>query len=231
MKYLFAILVAAALVVAAYFGQPYLGKLISPKWNPNVTYVVWISEAKVSPMSPSGRPWHDDGTAPNLVASLSWKDNLLLETPSAPSTLNAKWRNTSVAPDVGTQNGTSETEMVARIHADSNDLMEIQVRDQGMISSQWIGGFTIPCGKLKPGLNVIEPRSSINTLSLEVVPAGVIERSEPLPRWSNTISVGIVPLPSPSAGGSDFNSSTTGKALRKGVKAARDFIEKNFKGN
>ena len=237
MKLLASILTTIVLIIAGFFASRLLIERLAPKWEPTETYAVWIEGTEVSPTNPEGNQWHDDGTAPNLVATLTWRNNMLLETPEASNALIAKWERTSIKLKdlIKTELAPNALEKVARVHAEPEELLAVEVRDRGMLSSQWIGAVTVPCGKLKPGQNTLfinDPKCGVRSITLQVVPSSILERSCPLPQGIHQITEGIVTMsPPPEDAASTFSGSTAGKAIQQGVKAISDFFGKPATNN
>ena len=237
MRLLAALLTTLILVAGGFFASRFLSEKMVPKWEPTETYAVWIEGTEVSPTNPEGNQWHDDGTAPNLVATLSWRNNMLLETPEASNSLIAKWERTSIKLKdlMKSEFAPNALEKVARVHASPDEVLALEVRDRGMLSAKWIGAITVPCGKLKPGQNTLlinDPMCSVRSITLQVVPSGILEKSRPLPEGINQITNSIVVMiPPPADDASGFNSSTAGKAIQQGVKAISDFLGNSSTNN
>ena len=232
MKTILSILTGLALIAVGYFGVKALKPLTEKKWEPSEVYALWIKGVEISPSMPDGCPWNDDGTAPNLVATLSWRNTLLLETPEASHTLIARWDRTSLRLKefLKTQLSPNALENVARIHGESGELVAVEVKDRGLISSRWIGGLAIPCGVLRPGENEIIPNNpgcSIRSLTLMVVPSSVLENNGQVPRDSYHVTEGIAVMdPPPPDQSGDFKNSTVGKGLRAGIKVLSGLLNK-----
>jgi len=237
MKLLTAILTTIILIVGGFLASRLLIEKMAPKWEPNETYAIWIEGTEVSPTNPQGNQWHQDGTAPNLVATLTWRNNMLLETPEASNALIAKWERTSIKLQdlMKTEVAPNALEKVARVHAEPSELLALEVRDRGILSAKWIGAVTVPCGKLKPGQNTLlinDPKCGLRSITLQVVPSGTLEKGHPLPERINQITNGItVMTPPPAEDTTGFNSSTAGKVIQQGVKAISDFLGKSSTNN
>jgi len=230
MRPLAATLTTIALITVGFFAPRLLIEKMAPKWEAAETYAVWIEGTEVSSTNPEGNQWHDDGTAPNLVATLTWHNNMLLETPEASNSLIAKWERTSIKLKdlMKSEFAPNALEKVARVHATPDEVLALEVRDRGRLSSRWIGAVTVPCGKLKPGKNILivdDPKYGVRSITLQVVPSSILEKSRPLPEGINQITDGIVTMaPPPADDVSAFSSSTAGKAIHQGVKAISDFL-------
>jgi hypothetical protein len=186
----------------------------------------------VSAANKDGRPWHDDGSAPNLVATLIWRNTRLLETPEASNSLIAKWSRTSIKIKdlMKTELAPNALEKVARIHASPEEALSLEVRDRGLISAQWIGAVSVPCGKLRAGQNTIlinDPNCGIRSITLQVVPSDALEKGAPLPEASHAVAEGIVVMAAPPDEASTFNRSSAGKMIDQGFKAVSDFFHKS----
>ena len=233
MRFLAALLTTLILVTGGFLASRLLSEKMVPKWDPNETYAIWIEGTEVSPTTQDGNQWHDDGSAPNLVATLTWRNNMLLETPEASNALIAKWERTSIKLKdlIKTELAPNALEKVARVHAAPDELLAIEVRDRELLSAKWIGAVAVPCGSLKPGqnhLSIADPACSIRTVTLQVIPSAVLEKGRPLPNGINRVSQGILVMaPPPPGEGAGFNSSTAGKMIQQGVKAISDFFNKS----
>jgi hypothetical protein len=232
LKPLLSIITVLLLLGIGYFGAKALGTAVAKKWDPSEVYAVWISGVEVSPTTPEGNPWNDDGTAPNLVATLSWRDTMILETPEASHTLIARWDRTAVKLKefLKTELSPNAMENVARLHASPEEIVAVEVKDRGLVSSRWVGAIALPCGKLLPGENVItppDPKCGIRSMSLMVVPSSTLEKNGQIPEDKHRVANGITvmaPPPPDQMGG--FENSTVGKGIKEGMKVLSDFIQK-----
>ena len=236
MKALFSLMTVAVLIIAGFLGTSLLKPITEKSWDPAEVYAVWISGVEVSPTTPEGQPWNEDGTAPNLVATLSWRDTMLLETPEASHTLIARWDRTAVKLKefLKTELSPNAMENVARIHGRPEEIVAVEVKDRGLFSSRWIGALTIPCGALRPGENELvpqNPKCSISSLTLTVVPSSVLEKNGQIPVEKHRIVQGVtVMAPPPPDETSDFKNSTVGKGIQEGIKAISGFLKKEAAG-
>jgi hypothetical protein len=203
-------------------------------WNPEEVYALWIEGVEVSSHWPDGRPWNRDRTAPNLFATLSWRDTVILETPEAPKTLIARWDRTAIKVKnlLKTELSPHAMENVARIHAGAEESIVVDVRDRGLLKSRLMGSVHIPCGRLRLGLNIInfeDPELMIRSLLIRVASSAILERNGPIPDVRNLLSSGsvvAVPAPVQEVGASEgIDTITRGlkegiqKGLREGFKA------------
>lgn len=236
MKLILSIVTVAALLAAGFFGAIFLRPVTEKPWDPDEVYAVWISGVEVSPTTPDGESWNEDGTAPNLVATLSWRDTMLLETPEASHTLIARWDRTAVKLKefLKTELSPNAMENVARIHGRPEEIVAVEVKDRGMLSSRWIGALTVPCGGLKPGENELmpqDPKCSISSLTLTVVPSSVLEKNGLIPANKHRVAQGVtVMAPPPPDETGDFKNSTVGKGIQEGIKAISGFLKKQING-
>jgi hypothetical protein len=229
-KFILAILMTILLVAGGVITSRLITEKCVPNWDMNEIYAIWIEGAEVSSDNPDGKQWHDDGTAPNLVATLTWRNNMLLETPESSNSLIAKWERTSIKIKdlMKTELAPNALEKVARVHAAPEELLALEVRDRRLLSAQWIGAVAVPCGKLKPGKNTLlinDPNCGVRSITLQVVPSGTLEKGGTLPGLSQTVTEGILVMaPPPPSEAAGFNSSTAGKMIQQGVKAISDFF-------
>ena len=236
MKLLLSLLTVAILIAVGFFGANLLKLITEKPWDPSEVYAVWISGVEVSPTTPDGQSWNEDGTAPNLVATLSWRDTMLVEPPEASHTLIARWDRTAVKLKefLKTELSPNAMENVARIHARPEEIVAVEVKDRGMFSSRWIGALTIPCGALRPGENELvpqDPKCSIVSMTLMVVPSSVLEKNAQIVQQKHRVEQGISvmsPPPPDETGG--FKNSTVGKGIQEGIKALSGFLKKEVHG-
>jgi len=207
----------------------FIGKMVGglgksdAKWDPNETYAVWIEGVEANPKTPAGNRWHDDGTAPNLVVSLTWRNNILLETSEAPNALIAQW-DSPVKP----QTDITKAD-VARIHAPPDESIDLEVRDRGLLNAQWVGGGKVPCGRLKPGRNILtidDPKCGLKSITLRIIPSADLQKNQRTPARINRVFVGSVLDPPPlSDGESVFQRSKAGRFMQQGIQAISCFFK------
>jgi hypothetical protein len=198
-------------------------------WDPDETYAVWVEGVEAAPRSPSGSKWHDDGRAPNLVASLSWRNNILLETPVASNALIAQWNS----PIMGRQDVMKSP--LARIHGASDESIELEVHDRGLVDAQWVGGGKVSCGRLKPGRNLIlieDPKSGLKSITLRVIPSADLQKDQLPTKVVNRVFVaadaGASSAPEKS---SSFYQSEAGRWLQYGIQALSGYMKKAATNN
>jgi len=185
------------------------------KWDSNETYTVWIEGVEANPKTPLGNLWHDDGTAPNLVVSLTWRNNIILETPEFPNALIAQWDfpgNTKL--DIPKAD-------IARIHARSEETIDRGVRDRGLLKAQWVGGGRVSCGRLKPGRNILsmnDPQCGLKTITLRITPSADLQKVQRCPERINRVFVGtVLSPPTPNVSESTFQRSKAGRLMQQGI--------------
>jgi hypothetical protein len=203
-KFLY-VVVTTFLLIASGVGLAVLWER-SPRggWVPDQVYAVWIEGIEVSP-SEKGEVVNGHHAAPRLKATLTWRDTVLLETPEAARGLIARWDRTVVRVTRLLKNELSPNVMenVARIHANPDETISVEVKDLGVVRSRSMGIWKIPCKTLRPGVNLIEPTnndSAIRSMTLQVVPSQILERNGRLPESRHSVREGVVMIPSPSDG-------------------------------
>jgi hypothetical protein len=173
MKIALSILIPLTLVVGGFIGFRFISENRREVWSQEKVHAVWIEDMEVMPKSSSGKPWDEDGSAPDLVASVAWRDNVVLKTPEASNTLLARWERTAVQISdlLKTNLSPTELENIARVRAGDSELLIIEVRDVDILSTEWVGAVSIPCGLLSVGKNrvvVDNPDSGIRSFTLRV---------------------------------------------------------------
>ena len=151
-----AILIPLILIFVGFAGYKLVSENWNEKWNPEQIYAVWIEDVEVAPKKGDGQ-WDSDGSAPDLVASLSWRGNTVLKTSEAPNTILAKWDRTAIQLSslLKAKISPNELENVARIRAGKDEAITIEVQDVDVLQTEWIGGVSIACGDLRPGKNLV----------------------------------------------------------------------------
>jgi hypothetical protein len=220
-------IVTSILIVAFGYGLASFTRLKDkPRWSSEATYALWIESVEVSSNSPTGGTWKRDGTAPNLKAHLFWRETIVLTTPEAPHTLIARWDRTvlKIRDLLKTEVAPNVMENVARVHANPEEVLTVEVRDQGLLSSSWIGGLSVTCGKLKPGLNVVSPldsNSMVKSVSIRVVESSVLDNNGQVPEEKNIVTEGVVVVDSPVSRRTEwFKDHSVGKTIQEGLKKA-----------
>ena len=228
MKIAYSLLIPLILIATGFSAYRLIAGLSSETWQPDKVYAVWIEEAEVAAQSTKGR-WDDDGSAPDLVASLQWRGNTVLKTPEAPNTLLAHWERTALqlANLIKGKFSPTELENIARIRAEQSENLTIEVRDVDILSTEWVGAVSIPCGALKTGKNIIlvnSPDCQLRSVVLRVEDAerlknGCLEDS------TNTISEQVAVIDEPVADKpSAVEVHEVGKQLESGAKFLRNLF-------
>lgn len=118
-------------------------------------YEIWIQQAEVSPMSHEGKPWDLDGNAPDLMAMLSWQDQVVLSTVVSNDSLIAQWDQTALEASQIIQGGldTKSLQKVGRFRMDRGQFIEIGIFEDDLITREFIKGLRIPMTSLGFGKN------------------------------------------------------------------------------
>lgn len=196
MKIALSILIPLTLVVGGFIGFRLVSENRREGWNQEVVYAIWIEDMEVAPKSANGRLWDEDGSAPDLVASLAWRDNVILKTPEASNTLLARWERTAVQISnlLKTNFSPTELENIARVRAGDSEPLIIEARDVDILSTEWVGAVSIPCGLLSVGKNrvvVDHPDSGIRSFTLRVVPDDQFQKGK-VPDQETVIDQGFL---------------------------------------
>ena len=176
-----AILFPLILIALGFLGYQLVAMSWHESWNPEPIYAVWIEDVEVAPQKSNGMQWDEDGSAPDLVASLSWRGNTVLKTTEAPNTLLAKWDRTAIqlANLLKTKISPTELENIARIRAPKDEALTVEVHDVDVLSAEWVGGVSVSCGSLRAGKNLIvvnDPKCGIHSFNLHVEKCESLER-------------------------------------------------------
>lgn len=207
-------------------GLLFVGKSGTGKktWTPSCTYAVWVEEAEVAPQKPDGSKWHDDNSAPSLLAEMEWRGNKVLRTPESSPSLIARWGMSTIQIRDFLKSKISPEMMknIALIKASPDESIGVAIYSSGMIMNDWVGGVMIPCGGLAEGKNLISPppsgNSALKSLTLRVEQAEKIERNHPLSDQENTVSVGIKSMDPPPSPVQAVSPSNLSDQLHKGLR-------------
>jgi len=231
MKILLSILIPIFLIVTGFVTYRLIVGNHIEKWDANSTHAVWIEDMEVSAKPLSAGKWDDDGSAPDLVASLSWRDNVVLKTPEASNTLLPHWERTSIQLSDLLKSNFSPTELenIARIRATSDELLTIEARDVDILSTEWVGAISVPFGALSVGKNKIlvnSPDSGIKSITLRIANQENLQRGQ-IPEKETTIKESVIILAKPvedKPGAVEVRE--VGKQLESGAKFLKSLFDK-----
>jgi hypothetical protein len=206
-------------------GLLFVGKQGNGKkpWRSGCTYAVWLEEAEVGPLKPDGSKWHDDDSAPSLLAVIEWRGNKVLRTPESAPSLIARWGMSTIQLRDFLKSKISPEMMknIALIKAPPEETISVSLYSSGMIINDWAGGITIPCGGLIEGKNLIQPGkrgvTAIKSLTLRVETAEKIEKNHPLTDQENFVSQGVKTMDPPSSPVDAVNPSNLSDQIQKGL--------------
>ena len=231
MKILLSILIPVALIATGFIGYRLLVINSVEKWDANSTHAVWIEEMEVSAKPLRSGKWDDDGSAPDLVASLAWRDNVVLKTPEASNPLLPHWERTAVQlTDLFKSNfSPTELENIARIRGEGSELLTIEAQDVDILSTEWAGAISIPCSALSVGKNKIvvnSPDSGIRSITLRVATQENLQRGQ-ISDKETTITEGVMiqERPHQDAPGA-VEVREVGKQLESGAKFLKSLFDK-----
>ncbi len=148
-------LVPLALIVTA---AVIMGLSNSPRDNKLVNgqvYEIWIQQAEVTPMNHEGKPWDKEGNAPDLLAMMTWQDQIVLTTVVSHDSLIAQWDQTAVEASQIIQGelDAKSLQKVGRFRMEQQQFIEIGVFEDDLITREFIKGLRIPMTSLGLGKN------------------------------------------------------------------------------
>ena len=169
-------LVSSGFLVAKFFVKQ--GTIRS--WDPDRIYAVWCVAAEVASRKADGRSWDEDGSPPDLSAEIFWRDNCVLKSATSRNALIANWDRSSlkISDLFRTEYRPGDLDKVARIKADSSEILSIKVYDRDLLGSELVGDVRFSVGELHQGINRVElhnSESGLQSVSLQVVPAEILE--------------------------------------------------------
>ncbi|MFP6874659.1 MAG: hypothetical protein VCA55_14250 [Verrucomicrobiales bacterium] len=135
-------------------------------------YSIWITEAEIAPTETNQNRWDKDGSAPDPGALVTWQDQVVLETVVAKDSLIARWDPVAISiGDVILNKGgisTSSVKRIARIKDSREGNFSVALFDEDFIGRDFIGGWNIPTGQLRPGLLELKSGESLRRIVLAV---------------------------------------------------------------
>ena len=153
----------------------------TPQPQEPVTYSVWLHEIEAEPRRADGSAWDDDGSAPDLSASLYWQEVRLLESGVAEDSLIARWspKQLKVGQLLDGSLNENDFESVAMVRSLPNAFLGLAIYEHDPLQRDFVGLVRLPAAALKPGIvKVPINQDGIVTLKLGVAPAsGDLHRS------------------------------------------------------
>ena len=146
-----------------------------------VTYRVWLHEIEAQPRRVDGSAWDDDGSAPDLSASLYWQEVRLLESGVAEDSLIARWspKQLKVGQLLDGSLNENDFESVAMVRSLPDAFLELAIYEHDPLQRDFVGLVRLPAAVLKAGIiKVPINQDGIVTLKLGVAPSsGELQRS------------------------------------------------------
>lgn len=128
-----------------------------------VTYRVWLHEIEAKPRRADGSAWDDDGSGPDISASIYWQETRLLDSGVSKNSLIARWSPKKLkASDLfdGSLDGI-DLESVAVVRTLPDTFIELAIYEHDLLTRDGICFFRIPAAALQPG--ILKIRSSAST--------------------------------------------------------------------
>ena len=133
---------------------------------------IWVAEAEIAATEKNQDRWDKDGSAPDPGALVTWQDQVVLETVVAKDSLIARWDPVAISVgDVVLNKGgisTSSVKRIARIKDSREGNFSVALFDEDIIGRDFIGGWSIPTGQLRPGLLELKSDESLRSIVLAV---------------------------------------------------------------
>ena len=156
-----------------------LGILISQFFRATETPVtkesvfsIWVAEAEIAATGKNNDRWDKDRSAPDPGALVTWQDQVVLETVVAKDSLIARWDPVAISlGDVVLNKGgisTSSVKRIARIKNAREGNFSVALFDEDIIGRDFIGGWNIPTGQLRPGLLELKSGESLRKIVLAI---------------------------------------------------------------
>ena len=140
--------------------------------NKESVFSLWVREAEIFPTAENNNRWDKDGSAPDPGALVTWQDQVVLETVVAKDSLIARWDPVAISVgDVVLNKGgisTSSVKRIARIRNTGSGHFSVALFDEDILGRDFIGGWTIPTGELRPGLLELRSDKPLRRITLAV---------------------------------------------------------------
>ncbi len=135
-------------------------------------FSIWVAEAEIAPVGKNNNRWDKDRSAPDPGALVTWQDQVVLETVVAKDSLIARWDPVAISlGDVVLNKGgisTSSVKRIARIKNTREGNFSVALFDEDIIGRDFIGGWNIPTGQLRPGLLELKSGESLRKIVLAI---------------------------------------------------------------
>lgn len=163
-------LIPLALIVTAAVIMGLTNQKPGNKLEDGQVYEIWIQQAEVSPMNHEGKPWDIDGNAPDLMAMMSWQDQIVLTTVVSNDSLIAQWDQTAVEVSQMIQGGldSKSLQKVGRFRMDREQFIEIGIFEDDLLTREFVKGLRIPMTSLGLGKNEWHGSSVLKNLTIVV---------------------------------------------------------------
>ena len=153
-------------------------------------YEIWIKQAEVAPMNREGKSWDMDGNAPDLMAMLSWQDQIVLTTVASTDSLIAQWDQTAVEASqiLKGELDAKSLQKVGRFRMNPEQSLEIGIFDDDLVSREFIKALRIPMTSLGLGKNEWSGSGVLKNLVISVQSAEEPSKdSTDLTRWDSSV--------------------------------------------
>jgi len=202
-------------------------------------FSLWVAEAEIAPAENNQARWDKDGSAPDPGALVTWQDQVVLETVVAKDSLIARWDPVAISVgDVVLNKGgisTSSVKRIARIRNSREGNFNVALFDEDILGRDFIGGWSIPTGQLRPGLLELKSGKSLRKIAIAVTlddnldmpvkaytPKGAVYLDSPpkvmmetMERWAEEAKEGIGKL-----------GETVGKGVGEGIEKLEERVGK-----
>ena len=209
-------------------------------------FSLWVTEAEISPAEENNGRWDKDGSAPDPGALVTWQDQVVLETVVAKDSLIARWDPVAISVgDVVLNKGgisTSSVKRIARIRNARKGTFSVALFDEDILGRDFIGGWSIPTGQLRPGLLELRSGKSLRKIAIAVTiddnldmpvkaytPKGAVYLDSPpkvmmetMERWAEEAKEGIGKLGETVSKGID----SLGKGVGEGIEKLEERVGK-----
>ena len=155
-------------------------------------YYLHVNLIELTERRPDGKAWDSvDGSGPDIKFSLTWRHNVIWNSPEKPDTLIGSWDFLKVdLRQMIVTGGPTDLEGMVNaplVHCEKGETVELKVWDNDTVGSDDAGSLVLKLDDLRPGENTLTPPLDKQHAIKRVVLA-LIDRRTPVPELVNMIS-------------------------------------------
>jgi hypothetical protein len=190
-------------------------------------YEIWIKQAEVAPMNREGKSWDMEGNAPDLMAMLSWHDQIVLTTVASTDGLIAQWDQTALEASqiLKGELDAKSLQKVGRFRMNPEQSLEIGIFDDDLVSREFIKGLRIPMTSLGLGKNEWRGSGVLKNLVISLQSAEEpTKASTDITHWDSSV-IELDTIPQAMISAQDQIADQFGKEAEKAINDAEKVAE------